>query len=131
MVDLLAGLLVLIGATFCLLAAVGMVRFPDLYVRMHAATKAGTLGAGLAMLAVALFGIVDGDLGVVLRAIAAIIFLFLTAPIGAHLLARAAYASGVEMWHKTEHDDLKGRYDYERGTLDGDPNARDDAESQS
>ena len=131
MVDLLAGILVLVGAIFCFLAAVGMVRFPDLYVRMHAATKAGTLGAGLAMLGVALFGIIDGDLGVVLRAIAAIIFLFLTAPIGAHLLARAAYATGVQMWQKTAQDDLKGRYDYERGTLAGDPDADEGAEQRT
>lgn len=117
MVDLIAGVLVLLGAGFCLIAAIGMVRFPDLYVRMHAATKAGTLGVGLAMFAVVAFGVADGDFGAIWRAIAAVVFIFLTAPIGAHLLARAAYATGVEMWHKSEIDDLRGQYDFDHDTL--------------
>ncbi len=127
MIDLIAGIFVLSGATFCLIAAIGMVRFPDLYVRMHAATKAGTLGVGLALMAVVVFGAVSGDLGTVLRALAALLFVLLTAPIGAHLLARAAYATGVEMWHKSEVDDLRGKYDFSRDVLIGDGGATDEA----
>ncbi len=117
MVDWIAGIFVLLGAGFCVIAAVGMVRLPDLYVRMHAATKAGTLGVGLAMLAVIVFGLVDGDFSAIWRAVAAVWFIFFTAPIGAHLLARAAYATGVEMWHKSGVDDLRGQYDFDRGIL--------------
>lgn len=117
MVDLIAGVLVLLGAGFCLIAAIGMVRLPDLYVRMHAATKAGTLGVGLAMMAVVVFGVADGDFAAIWRAVAAVVFIFLTAPIGAHLLARAAYATGVEMWQKSEIDDLRGQYDFDHDTL--------------
>jgi len=124
--EIVAGLLVLGGAGFCLIAAIGVARFPDLYVRMHAATKAGTLGAGLVFLAVALLGF---ELGVVLRALAAILFLFLTAPVGAHLLARAAYASGVKMWPQSVHDDLEGRYNFVNETLEGLPH--DDSEASS
>lgn len=124
LLEVIAGLLVLGGAIFCLVAAIGVVRFPDLYVRMHAATKAGTLGAGLVFLGVMVVG---EDLGVFLRALAAILFLFLTAPIGAHLLARAAYASGVKMWDKSAVDDLDGRYDFVREELAGKPKDEGDA----
>ncbi len=116
MIDLLTGILILGGGGFCLIAAIGVVRFPDLYVRMHAATKAGTLGVGLALMAIV---VNSGDLGTILRAIAALLFIFLTAPIGAHLLARAAYASGVKMWDGSAVDDLKDRYDFAAGTLEG------------
>ena len=114
--EIVVALLVFGGAAFCLIAGIGVARFPDLYVRMHAATKAGTLGAGLVFLAVALMGM---ELGVVLRALAAILFLFLTAPVAAHLLARAAYASGVKMWHGSTIDDLDDRYDFVNETLAG------------
>jgi len=116
MVDIILSALVLGGAGFCLIAAIGVVRFPDLYVRMHAATKAGTLGAGLVFIAVA---VGSGELGTVIRAMAAVLFLLLTAPIGAHLLARAAYASGVKMWDRSGPDDLKDRYDFVHETLAG------------
>jgi multicomponent Na+:H+ antiporter subunit G len=91
---------------------------------MHAATKAGTLGAGLIFLAIAMG---SGDLGTVIRALAAVLFLLLTAPIGAHLLARAAYASGVKMWDRSGPDDLKGRYDFVHETLAGETDPKDGA----
>jgi len=122
MVEIIESVLVLGGAGFCLIAAIGLVRFPDLYVRMHAATKAGTLGAGLAFLAVI---VGSGDLGTIIRALAAVLFLLLTAPIGAHLLARAAYASGVKMWDRSGPDDLKDRYDFAHETLAGASDAAD------
>jgi multicomponent Na+:H+ antiporter subunit G len=101
-----AVILVLIatGVAFSLIAAVGLIRLPDLLMRMHAATKAGTLGAGLLLIAAAV-GI--GDIGVVLRAAAAIVFLLLTAPVAAHLIARAAYRTGqVRLWRGTLSDEL-------------------------
>ena len=86
-----AGLALIVGATFSLLAAVGLLRFPDLYTRLHAATKAGTVGVGFVLLAVAF---TSSDLAVALRALGGIVFLILTSPIAAHLLSRAAYLSG-------------------------------------
>lgn len=74
---------------------------------MHAATKAGTLGAGLILIAVAFF---YADLGITLRSLAAIMFLLLTAPVAAHLIGRAAYYSGIRLWEKTWIDQLKDRY---------------------
>ncbi|MHB1103461.1 MAG: monovalent cation/H(+) antiporter subunit G [Devosia sp.] len=87
----LAALLMVAGAVFSLLAAIGVLRLPDLYTRMHAASKAGVVGAGLVLLALAL---ASGDGPVVLRAILGILFLLLTTPVAAHLLARAAYRAG-------------------------------------
>jgi len=116
MTDIIIAFLLLLGAVFCLTAAVGLVRLPDVYVRMHAGTKAGTLGGGFILIAVA---IVSGELEVIARVLAAIAFLILTAPIGAHLLGRAAYATGVPLWKGTKVDQLKGRYDPETGILAG------------
>jgi multicomponent Na+:H+ antiporter subunit G len=112
--DLLAGICLLVGAFFVLAAAVGILRMPDVYTRMHAATKSGTLGSGLMLVGVAVHA---GDSAVVLRALAAVLFLVATTPIAAHLLGRAAYMSGVPTWHGTAFDELKGRYDVEARRL--------------
>jgi multicomponent Na+:H+ antiporter subunit G len=108
LMDILAGLAVLIGAFFVLVAAVGIIRMPDVYVRMHAATKTGTLGSGLMLVGVALQ---SGEADVVSRALAAVLFLIITAPVAAHLLGRAAYISGVPTWSGTFLDELHGRYE--------------------
>ena len=88
---------------FCLVAAVGMVRLPDTLIRMHAATKAGTLGAGLILAGVAMH---FWEVGVALRALLTLVFLFMTAPVGAHLIGRAAYRSGIRLWPGTWVDHL-------------------------
>ena len=94
MADLAGGLMVLLmalGALLILIAAVGIVRMPDLLGRMQASSKAGTLGTILILAGVAL---AHGDAGVVVEAILVIVFLFLTAPVAAHVIARAAQRSG-------------------------------------
>ena len=85
--DYIAALLVVLGAGFSLIAAVGVLRLPDLYTRLHAASKAGAIGAGLIFLAVAVASL-DG--AVILRALLGIVFQLLSTPVSAHLLARAA-----------------------------------------
>lgn len=84
---MIAALLVL-GALFFLVAAVGVVKLPDALTRMHAATKAGTLGAGLMLLAASL---ASADVGVAVRAGAIFLFLLVTAPIGAHVIGRTVW----------------------------------------
>jgi multicomponent Na+:H+ antiporter subunit G len=121
--DLLAAGLVLIGAVLMLLASIGVLRMPDVFTRMQAATKAASLGSGTALLAVALH---FGDLSVVVRALLAIAFIFLTAPISAHMLARAAYFMGVAIWERSVIDDLEGRYDRKNHRLESPPWARRD-----
>ncbi|CAN7626584.1 monovalent cation/H(+) antiporter subunit G [Rhizobium sp. LjRoot30] len=91
---LLCAFLLVAGSAFALTAAIGINRFPDLFTRMHAASKAGTVGASLLLLAAGLY---SGELAVLLRAIAGIVFLVLTAPVAAHLLARAAQRSGYRI----------------------------------
>lgn len=108
----------LLGAFFMFVAAVGIIRMPDLLMRMHAATKAGTLGAGLILAAVAVF---YSELGVTMRATATIAFLFLTAPVAAHMIGRAAYFVGVRLWEGTIVDELRGRYDEQTHTLESKP----------
>lgn len=116
MIELIVGILILIGSLFSLVAGIGLFRLPDVYLRMHAATKAGTLGAGLMLLAV---GIHSQELEVIAWALMGIIFLMITAPIGAHLLGRAGYLAGVPMWSRTKSDALAGKYDIEREFLEG------------
>ena len=101
---MIANLFLLVGALFVLVAALGVLRLPDLLMRMHAATKAGTLGAGLLLVAVAVSA---PETSVMARAIATFIFLLLTAPIAAHLIARAAYHTGeATLWDRTCVDEL-------------------------
>jgi multicomponent Na+:H+ antiporter subunit G len=107
LVDWLVAGLVVFGSFFMFVAALGVVRLPDLLTRMHAATKAGTLGAGVLLIAVALM---HGDGALTTRVVAGILFLMLTAPIAAHAIGRAAYYRGVPVWEKTAVDELRGRY---------------------
>lgn len=87
MIDILIGILLLLGGFFALIAAIGVLRLPDVLTRMHASTKAGTLGSSLTLIGCAIY---FGDTTVTVRVIAIILFLMLTAPIGAHMLGRAA-----------------------------------------
>ncbi len=88
MVDILAGLLILIGTFFTVVGSIGLIRFPDVLCRMHATTKTTTLGAGTILLAATLK---YGHSPIGLKSLLAVAFLFLTAPVGAHMIARAAY----------------------------------------
>ena len=96
----------LIGSIFCLVASVGVVRLPDALTRMHAATKAGTLGTGLLIVAEALL---YRQLGITLRAATVIILVVVTAPVAAHLIGRAFYHSGEALSDRTWIDELKSR----------------------
>ena len=109
----LGGVLLILGAIFTLLAAIGVIRLPDLYTRMHAASKAGAVGGGLILLAVAL---VSMDAAVALRAVIGVLFLLLTTPISAHLLARASYLAGYRADESTVRDDLKTRLEQISGS---------------
>ncbi|WP_411196163.1 monovalent cation/H(+) antiporter subunit G [Rhizobium sp.] len=101
-----AALLLIAGALFALVAAIGLVRLPDLYTRMHAASKVGTVGSGLLLLAAGLY---SEDLAILARAVAGFVFLLLTAPVSAHLLARAAHLSGYQLGAVSVRDDISKR----------------------
>lgn len=88
-IEILISLLILIGASFTLFGSIGLVRLPDLFTRLHGATKASTLGVGALVIASALYFSVTAD-GISLRELIVMLFLFITAPVSAHLLAKAA-----------------------------------------
>ncbi len=98
------------------LAGWGLVRMPDIFLRMSAATKASTLGAGFMLLGVAIH---YSELGIISRALATIVFIFLTAPVAAHRIARAAYFDNVPIWSGTQVDELAGQYDEHSHLLSG------------
>ncbi|MEX0702706.1 MAG: monovalent cation/H(+) antiporter subunit G [Planctomycetales bacterium] len=102
-IEILAGVLLLVGGSFALIAAVGIVKLPDLFTRMQASTKSATLGVGCTLLAVAVH---SGEVGVTTHAVLIAGFLFLTAPVAAHMIARAAYYVGVPLWEGTHIDEL-------------------------
>ena len=116
MAESISQVLLLLGAVFMLLAAIGMVRMPDVLTRLHSSTKSATLGVGLIMLGVAL---TFGDLAIGVRALAIVIFMFSTTPVSGHMIARAAYLSGVPLWEGTLSDEMRGRYDPETHSLSG------------
>ncbi|MFC4260344.1 monovalent cation/H(+) antiporter subunit G [Marinobacter lacisalsi] len=115
MMEWLVAIFLLAGSTFVLLAAVGIVRLPDLATRMHASTKAGALGAMMIMAAVAVHYL--DQPAVVTRAIAIVIFILITAPIAAHVIGRAGYFIGIPLWEGTIKDELRDRYDPETHAL--------------
>jgi len=89
MTDILVSVLLLVGGTFALLGSVGLARLPDFFTRLHGPTKATTLGVGAVVLA-ALIDRGAQESGTSLREFAIPLFLFITAPVTAHLLAKAA-----------------------------------------
>jgi multicomponent Na+:H+ antiporter subunit G len=98
----LAGIVMLFGGVFALTASIGIIRLPDLYTRMHAASKAGAMATGLMYLSIAVISILVLDGAVILRAIIGFVFILLTTPVSAHLLARAAFLSGYPPSEDTE-----------------------------
>lgn len=88
-----------IGAVFNGLGAVALIRFPDVYTRIHGATKCTTFGSIFSILAVAIYGFsrgggAGGTLAV--HALIALVFLLLTNPTGSHALARGAHQAGIK-----------------------------------
>ncbi|QSG03105.1 monovalent cation/H(+) antiporter subunit G [Natranaeroarchaeum sulfidigenes] len=98
--DVVVLLFVAIGIFFIFVAAVGILRLPDVYSRAHAATKADTFGAGFTVVGVALY---FGTPGEALRAGLLLVFIYYTNPTAAHAITRAAYSRGIDVW--TADDD--------------------------
>ncbi len=104
-------LLVGVGSLLLLLAAVGLLRLPDVFARMHAATKPATLGLVLVLAAAAVRVDDPGDVAKLLLVVA---LQFLTAPVAAHMIGRAAYRAGTELSPTTTTDELAAAH---RGEL--------------
>jgi len=105
--DILAGLFLIAGLFFMLVGAVGIVRFPDAYNRLHASSKCSTLGL-VGLLLGAIFHI--GTLAVTTKALLTILFAFVATPVGSHILAKAAHIDKMKQWPGTLSDELAEDY---------------------
>lgn len=114
--ELAASLFFLVGCMFMLLAAIGIVRMPDLYTRLQVTSKASIMGCTCILLAVALH---FGQPAVTIRVITIIAFFALTIPVATHMLARAGYATNVPMSRETVINELEGNYDPHSHILGG------------
>ena len=106
MTDMVSSTLLMAGATLGLLAAVGVLRMPDVFTRMQASTKASTLGLGCLLAALALQ---RPDASVLIRAGSIAAFMMLTAAVAAHVIARAAALTGAPLWKGTLIDERPAR----------------------
>ncbi len=103
MVDVVAAVLILTAVVLAIAAGLGLQRFPDVFARMHAATKPATLGLVLVLAGAALRVDDPGDVAKLLLVLA---LQFVTAPVGAHMIGRAAYRAGTELSPTTTCDEL-------------------------
>lgn len=99
----LSALCVLSGSIITFIAAWGVLRLPDFYMRMHAATKAGVVGPSLLLIGA---GFYDPSWSAWIKIALAILFLLMTTPIAAHLLGKAGFMGGVRLWKGTTRNDL-------------------------
>ncbi len=103
MLDAVAAVLILTGVALGIGAGLGLQRFPDVFARMHAATKPATLGLVLVLTGAALRVEESGD---VAKLLLVVVLQFVTAPVGAHMVGRAAYRAGTELSPATSCDEL-------------------------
>jgi multicomponent Na+:H+ antiporter subunit G len=104
MTDVATGILWIVGSSFAFLAALGVLRMPDVFTRMQASTKASTLGLGCLLIGAALQ---FGDLASVVRVVSIGAFTFLTTPVSAHVIARASYLADIPLWAGTVLDERR------------------------
>ncbi|KPJ74717.1 MAG: hypothetical protein AMK72_09150 [Planctomycetes bacterium SM23_25] len=99
--EIAAQILIGVGLAFDLFGCIGLVRLPDVYNRVQAATKCVTLGTCLILLGTAVYG-VSAPMGI--KAVLGAVFVLLTSPVAAHAIARGAYKSGVRLWEGSVMD---------------------------
>lgn len=106
MIEFISAFIILVGGMTSVVSAIGMIRFPDVYSRAHAATKTTTLAVLITLFGVFLYFLfVEGFFSI--RVLLVIIFVFLTAPVSGHLVLRASYRANVKMADSTLVDELK------------------------
>ena len=100
--SLISGLFIIVGTFFILIAGNGLVRFPDIYTRMHAVSKSMTLGLGSVLLA-AVIEFASWSVGI--KSLLTILFLFLTIPVGSQVISFVAYLRKEPLWNRTIVDE--------------------------
>lgn len=106
LIDIVSSIFIFAGIIFILISAIGLIRLPDFYVRISAVTKAITLGITLILIGIEIH---FNDLVIGSKIIAIIIFMLLTSPVSAHIIARAATKNRVPFWKRTN---LSEFYEY-------------------
>jgi len=104
LIDIIGNIFLGVGAACALIGAMGIVRLPDVYNRLHAQTVSIVGGAIMVLLGISL---IEGLSLYSLKALTIALFMFLTSPVGSHAIARAAHKSGVKLWPKSVVDKLK------------------------
>lgn len=117
---LLACVVMGIGLAFDLFGAIGLVRLPDIYNRVQAATKCVTLGTCFILLGVAIYGFGHEQAGMAVKALLCAAIVLLTSPVGAHAVARGAHISGVQLWEGSVMDRFKDDFGQPERELDHD-----------
>lgn len=108
--EILAAIFILVGSVIVFISAIGMIRLPDVYTRSHAASKSSTLGVLSTLVGTLIyFVLADGYFSI--RLILGIFFVFLTAPVAAHVISRSAYRKGVPLADESIEDDLKDYFE--------------------
>ncbi|MBB4284421.1 monovalent cation/H(+) antiporter subunit G [Roseospira goensis] len=95
--EILSWACIVVGGAFCLLSGIGLMRMPDVFTRMHAASLGDTLGAGLIILGLVFQAGLGADL-VGVKLLLILVFLLFTAPVATHALSKAALLDGQRPW---------------------------------
>lgn len=114
-VEWISAVFLVLGAVFILLAAVGVLRFPDLYSRMHAATKASSFGVMLMLIGIS---VLVPKVYVIIVSFVIILFIYITAPIASHMVGRVAHLLKIKVHGEQAIDEL------ESATQEKDPDSR-------
>ena len=115
MSDVIGYILIAVGILFNIFGCVGLVRFPDVYNRLQAATKCVTLGTVLLLTGVA---VASGTGALAAKAIVCAVFILATSPTAAHAIAKGAYASGVALWEQAVVDKYAERVEQPKSERD-------------
>jgi len=110
--EIIGFIFIVIGISFDFFGCLGLVRFPDVYNRLHSSIKCVTLGTSSILFGLFLY---KGFSPTGVKALLCILFLLLTAPVSAHVLARSAHKSGVKLWEKSVCD----KYKEDKGSSQG------------
>lgn len=104
--EVIAGIFIFLGTLISLFSSIGLIRLPDVYTRSHAASKSSTVGVLSILIGTLLYFVIsEGYFSI--RLILGIFFVFLTAPVAAHVICRSAYRANVPLTETSAEDELK------------------------
>lgn len=102
--EIISSVFIFTGTLFMVISTIGLLRFPDFYIRMSAITKGATLGVGLILMGMAIY---FNKADILFKVLIIITFTFITAPVAAHVIARTALYSRVPFWKETRLESFR------------------------